>query len=113
MKLRRKKWKEKINNKKFIILTLHMKSIAIGFNKGHCHTKVPSKKAHKPHHGAQRSLTHETIREICGYAPYEKRVLELLRNGFDKRALRLCKGKVNFIFFLPLLCYLRLLAHLK
>lgn len=88
-----------------------MKSIAIGFNKGHCHTKVPSKKVHKPHHGAQRSLTHETIREICGYAPYEKRVLELLRNGFDKRALRLCKRKVNFIFFPLLLQRLKIFVH--
>ena len=74
------------------------RSIAIGLSKGHKFTKIVKphhKHFHKRVHRGQKQLIRETIREICGYAPYEKRVLELLRNGFDKRALRLCKRKVK------------------
>ena len=28
------------------------------------------------------------IEEVCGFAPFEKRILELLRFGMDKRALK-------------------------
>lgn len=74
------------------------RSIAVGPSKGHKFTKVVKphhKKYHKRLHRGQKHLIRDTIREICGYAPYEKRVLELLRNGFDRRALRLCKRKVK------------------
>ena len=37
----------------------------------------------------------EIIREVAGLAPYEKRVSELLKVGKDKRALKLCKKKVQ------------------
>lgn len=35
------------------------------------------------------------IQEVAGQAPYEKRCLELLKNGRDKRALKLCKRKLG------------------
>ena len=31
------------------------------------------------------------IREVAGFAPYEKRITELLKVGKDKRALKLAK----------------------
>ena len=37
----------------------------------------------------------EIIKEVAGLAPYERRVTELLKVGRDKRALKLCKRKVN------------------
>jgi large subunit ribosomal protein L36e len=37
----------------------------------------------------------DIIREVAGQAPYEKRVLELLKNGRDKRALKVCKRKLG------------------
>lgn len=37
----------------------------------------------------------EIVREVAGQAPYEKRVLELLKVGKDKRALKVCKRKVR------------------
>lgn len=47
------------------------------------------------------------IREVAGSAPYEKRLIELLKNGRDKRALKLAKRKVRFppprVFFVSLL----------
>ena len=35
------------------------------------------------------------IRDVAGSAPYEKRLVELLKNGRDKRALKLAKRKVR------------------
>ncbi len=37
----------------------------------------------------------DIIREVAGQAPYEKRVIELLKVGKDKRALKVCKKKVR------------------
>jgi len=35
------------------------------------------------------------IRDVVGSAPYEKRLMELLKNGRDKRALKLAKRKLG------------------
>ena len=35
------------------------------------------------------------IREVCGLAPYEKRLCEMLKVGRDKRALKLAKAEVS------------------
>ena len=69
-------------------------SIAVGLKRGYPVTKRPRNKP-APRKHPFRQLTHEVAREVCGYAPYERRVLELLRNGLDKRALRLCKSKLG------------------
>ena len=37
----------------------------------------------------------DLIKEVCGLAPYEKRIIELLRVGKDKRALKLAKKRVS------------------
>jgi hypothetical protein len=34
------------------------------------------------------------VRDVAGTAPYEKRMMELLKTGRDKRALKLSKRKV-------------------
>ena len=33
--------------------------------------------------------------EVCGFAPYEKRILELLRVGKDRRALKFAKKRLG------------------
>lgn len=40
-------------------------------------------------------LIKSVIREVCGFAPYEKRVIELLRIGRDKRALKFAKKRLG------------------
>ncbi len=35
------------------------------------------------------------MREVAGFAPYERRLIDLCRNNLDKRALRLAKRKLR------------------
>lgn len=35
------------------------------------------------------------IREVCGFAPYERRAMELLKVSKDKRALKFIKKRVS------------------
>jgi hypothetical protein len=37
----------------------------------------------------------DIVREVAGLAPYEKRIVELLKVGRDKRALKVAKKKVR------------------
>ena len=39
----------------------------------------------------------DLVREVMGFAPYEKRCIELLRISKDKRALKFCKKRVIII----------------
>jgi len=43
----------------------------------------------------------EIVKEVAGLAPYERRVIELLRNSKDKRARKLAKKRVCFSFLFP------------
>lgn len=38
----------------------------------------------------------EIVKEVAGLAPYERRVIELLRNSKDKRARKMAKKRVRF-----------------
>ncbi|XP_069486437.1 large ribosomal subunit protein eL36-like [Ambystoma mexicanum] len=72
--------------------------MAIGLNKGHQVTK----KVNKPRQCRRRGrLTKHTkfvrdmIREVCGFAPYEGRSMELLKVSKDKRALKFIKKRIG------------------
>lgn len=72
--------------------------IAVGDNKGRALTPLPKK--FKPSHrkGLQKkgnSFVKGVIREVVGFSPYERRVLELLRNNKDKKARKLTKKRVR------------------
>merc|ERR1711881_560222 len=42
-----------------------------------------------------QGLARDVVREVCGFAPYERRAMELLSQGFDKRALKFCKKRLG------------------
>ncbi|KAJ2961393.1 hypothetical protein NQZ79_g3408 [Umbelopsis isabellina] len=37
----------------------------------------------------------ELVREVAGFAPYERRIMELIKNSKDKRAKKLCKKRLG------------------
>nr|XP_039334833.1 60S ribosomal protein L36-like [Saimiri boliviensis boliviensis] len=72
--------------------------MAVGLNKGHKVTKNTG----KPRHSCCcRRLTKHTkfvwdmILEECGFAPYERHTMELLKVSKDKQALKFIKKRVG------------------
>ncbi|ORX38328.1 putative structural constituent of ribosome [Kockovaella imperatae] len=73
-------------------------NLRYGLNKGHPTTVIP--KTVKPSHKKGKKTEKKTfvksvIREVAGFAPYEKRIMELLRNSKDKRARKFTKKKLG------------------
>ncbi|KAL9618402.1 MAG: hypothetical protein Q9160_006910, partial [Pyrenula sp. 1 TL-2023] len=50
----------------------------------------------KGHLSKRTSFVREIVKEVAGLAPYERRVIELLRNSKDKRARKLAKKRVGY-----------------
>ena len=72
--------------------------MAVGLNKGHKVTKNVSKPRHSRRRGCLTKHTkfvRDMIREVCGFAPYERRAMELLKVSKDKRALKFIKKRVG------------------
>merc|ERR1712087_169516 len=70
--------------------------IAVGLNRGHKVTKRNIPRASRKRRSGKKTLfVRSVIREVSGYAPYEKRIMELMRVGLDKRALRLAKRRIG------------------
>ncbi|KAF7789488.1 hypothetical protein EIP86_000434 [Pleurotus ostreatoroseus] len=73
-------------------------NLPVGLNKGHPTT--PLEKVAKPSHrkGIQSTRTkfvRSVVREVAGFSPYERRVMELLRNSKDKKARKLTKKRLG------------------
>ncbi|CAI5972848.1 unnamed protein product [Closterium sp. NIES-65] len=71
-----------------------MTGIAVGLNKGHVVTKREISKP-KTRASKRGAFVRGLIREVAGFSPYEKRIMELLKVGKDKRALKLAKRKLG------------------
>lgn len=72
--------------------------MAVGLQKGHKTTARdsparPSTK--KGQASTQTKFVRSLIREVVGFAPYERRVMELIKNSKDKRARKLCKKRLG------------------
>ena len=70
----------------------------VGINKGHVVTKreLPPRPSDRKGKSTKRvSFVRNLIREVAGFAPYEKRITELLKVGKDKRALKVAKRKLG------------------
>ena len=76
-----------------------MAGIAVGINKGHIVTKrtpIAKRSSFTKGKVTQRGeIVRDVIKEVCGFAPYEKRIIELLRIGKDKRALKFAKKRLG------------------
>ncbi|XP_037373246.1 60S ribosomal protein L36-like [Talpa occidentalis] len=73
-------------------------SMAMGLNKGHKVTKNVSKTRHSRRRGRltkHTKLVRDMIREVCGFAHYERRAMELLKVAKDKWALKFIKKSVG------------------
>ena len=72
--------------------------IAVGLNKGKQTTALPkstkqaNQKGRVTKHG---KFVRSLVREVTGFAPYERRIMELLKNSKDKRARRLAKKRLG------------------
>ncbi|KIK48952.1 hypothetical protein CY34DRAFT_71092, partial [Suillus luteus UH-Slu-Lm8-n1] len=69
-----------------------------GLNKGYPTTAIP--KTTRPSHrkgiqSTKNKFVRSVVREVSGFAPYERRVLELLRNAKDKKARKLTKKRLG------------------
>ncbi|GAM19888.1 hypothetical protein SAMD00019534_030630 [Acytostelium subglobosum LB1] len=72
--------------------------IAKGFNKGHITTaRKPASTFKKGLVTKRVAAVRDIIREVAGFAPYERRIQELLKSGLDKRALKVAKKKLGSI----------------
>uniref|UniRef100_A0A6N2NL62 60S ribosomal protein L36 n=6 Tax=Salix TaxID=40685 RepID=A0A6N2NL62_SALVM len=70
----------------------------VGLNKGHVVTKkdlAPRPSDRKGKSSKRVLFVRSLIREVAGFAPYEKRITELLKVGKDKRALKVAKRKLG------------------
>ena len=55
----------------------------------------------KGHLSKRTAFVREIVKEVAGLAPYERRVIELLRNSKDKRARKLAKKRVwHFLLYI-------------
>merc|ERR1712051_724930 len=72
--------------------------LVVGPNKGHKTTKNVQAVRQSRKRGVntkKNRFVRETVREVMGFAPYEKRALELLRVSKDKRCLRFLKKRLG------------------
>jgi len=57
--------------------------------------KLPARPASCRSRSSHKRFVRRVIREVCGLSPYEKRMIELLRNGFNKRAFRVATKRLG------------------
>ncbi|KAG8900651.1 hypothetical protein FRB99_005830 [Tulasnella sp. 403] len=69
-----------------------------GENRGHTITPLERRRKIRKAGGEEKrtkSFVKNIIREVTGFAPYEKRIMELLRNNKDKKAKKLSKKRLG------------------
>lgn len=72
--------------------------LAVGMDHGMVLTKrelKPKPSYRKGKLNKRVSFVREVIREVAGFSPYEKRTMELLKVGKEKRALKVLKVKLG------------------
>uniref|UniRef100_A0A0K0DVL0 60S ribosomal protein L36 n=1 Tax=Strongyloides stercoralis TaxID=6248 RepID=A0A0K0DVL0_STRER len=75
-----------------------VEGLAVGLEKGVRVTKNARKIRQNRKRGVatkKTKLVRELVREITGFAPYERRMMELLRVSRDKKAFKFTKARVG------------------
>merc|ERR1712098_792369 len=75
-------------------------NLAVGLNKGHKVTKLEAGRKTRPTRRKAAATKHAMflrglVRELVGFAPFERRCQELLNISKDKRALKFCKKRLG------------------
>ena len=81
--------------------TNNRSGLFVGLNKGHVVNAIPSKK--RPVHRKGRisnraKAVREVMREVCGFSPLEKKMLEMIRTGIaakEKKAVKIARQKLG------------------
>ncbi|KAJ3242352.1 hypothetical protein HDU78_001413 [Chytriomyces hyalinus] len=85
-------------NKTYRDLKAPKSGLFVGLNKGRAVTpRVTREKPANRIGGTSKRTTfvRSLIREVAGFAPYERRVMELIKNSKDKRARKLAKRRLG------------------
>ncbi|TOF78246.1 hypothetical protein CGJ15_26610, partial [Vibrio parahaemolyticus] len=72
--------------------------MAVGLSKGHKvtkNTRKPKPSSRKGKITKHNKFVRDIVREVMGFAPYEKRTIELLKVSKDKRALKFLKKRLG------------------
>ena len=83
------------NKKKINILKI---GIAVGLNKGKQVTAIApvAKISYKKGTSSKRTVfVRSLVREIAGLAPYERRIIDIIRNSGEKRAKKVAKKRLG------------------
>ncbi|KAH7887683.1 ribosomal protein L36e [Phlebopus sp. FC_14] len=73
-------------------------NLRYGLNKGHPTTAIPRTSRPSQRKGIESTknkFVRSVVREVAGFSPYERRVMELLRNSKDKKARKLTKKRLG------------------
>merc|ERR1712154_746224 len=88
----------RLSNRNSALRMAVVHDLVVGPNKGHKTTKNPQPVRQNRKRGIntkKNKFVRETVREVMGFAPYERRALELLRVSKDKRCLRFLKKRLG------------------
>ena len=70
------------------------RNIAVGLHKGYPVHKILRAKP-KTNLSRRKVIVMDVAREVAGFSPYERRALDLLRRGMDKKALKYIKKQLG------------------
>ncbi|PCH41088.1 ribosomal protein L36e [Wolfiporia cocos MD-104 SS10] len=73
-------------------------NLRYGLKKGHPTTPIAKTVRPSQRKGilsARTKFVRSIVREVAGFSPYERRIMELLRNSKDKKARKLTKKRLG------------------
>ena len=70
------------------------RSFAVGLKKGYPVHRFKQAKRHVKV-SKRQAVVKDVVRELSGFAPYERHMIDLLRRGLDKKALKYAKAQLG------------------